>query len=50
MGDKVTHWTEVASVGTTGHSTGNHLHYQVENSNREKNRWYEVYRFYYAKS
>ena len=36
VGDKVTHWTEVASVGTTGHSTGNHLHYQVENSNREK--------------
>lgn len=36
VGDKVHHWTEVASVGTTGHSTGNHLHYQVENSNREK--------------
>ena len=36
VGDKVNHWTEVASVGTTGHSTGNHLHYQVENANREK--------------
>ena len=36
VGDKVNHWTEVASVGTTGHSTGNHLHYQVENVNREK--------------
>lgn len=36
VGDKVNHWTEVASVGTTGHSTGNHLHYQVENSKREK--------------
>lgn len=36
VGDKVTHWTEVASVGTTGHSTGNHLHYQVENFNKEK--------------
>lgn len=35
-GDKVHHWTQVAEVGTTGHSTGNHLHYQVENSNREK--------------
>ena len=35
VGDKVNHWTEIASVGTTGHSTGNHLHYQVENSNRE---------------
>lgn len=35
-GDEVTHWTEIASVGTTGYSTGNHLHYQVENSNREK--------------
>ena len=29
VGDKVNHWTEVASAGTTGHSTGNHLHYQV---------------------
>ena len=36
VGDKVDHWTEIASVGTTGYSTGNHLHYQVENSNREK--------------
>ena len=34
-GDKVNHWTQVASVGTTGYSTGNHLHYQVENVNRE---------------
>lgn len=29
VGDKVNHWTEVATAGTTGHSTGNHLHYQV---------------------
>ena len=36
VGDKVNHWTQVAEVGTTGHSTGNHLHYQVENANREK--------------
>lgn len=36
VGDRVDHWTEIASVGTTGHSTGNHLHYQVENSKREK--------------
>ena len=36
VGDKVHHWTQVAEVGTTGHSTGNHLHYQVENSKREK--------------
>lgn len=36
VGDKVNHWTQVASVGTTGHSTGNHLHYQVENASREK--------------
>ena len=35
VGDKVNHWTEVASVGTTGHSTGNHLHYQVYNSKWE---------------
>ncbi len=33
VGDKVSHWTEVASVGTTGHSTGNHLHYQVQEEN-----------------
>lgn len=35
VGDKVNHWTEIASVGTTGHSTGNHLHYQVYNQNWE---------------
>lgn len=36
VGNQVSHWTEIASVGTTGYSTGNHLHYQVENINREK--------------
>ena len=36
VGDRVNHWTEIASVGTTGHSTGNHLHYQVENEEGEK--------------
>lgn len=30
VGDKVTHWQEIASVGTTGYSTGNHLHYEVK--------------------
>lgn len=35
VGDEVNHWTEVASAGTTGHSTGNHLHYQVFNSKWE---------------
>lgn len=34
-GDAVSHWTQIASAGTTGYSTGNHLHYQVENENRE---------------
>ena len=29
VGDKVSEWQPVASVGTTGYSTGNHLHYQV---------------------
>lgn len=33
VGDSVSHWTEIASVGTTGHSTGNHLHYQVADAN-----------------
>ena len=33
VGDKVNHWSEIASVGTTGHSTGNHLHYEVIDSN-----------------
>ena len=36
VGDKVSHWTEIASVGTTGHSTANHLHYQVETEGGEK--------------
>ncbi|MDO4962782.1 MAG: M23 family metallopeptidase [bacterium] len=29
VGDEVGHYTEVAEVGTTGYSTGNHLHFQV---------------------
>lgn len=33
VGQKVGHWTLLASVGTTGYSTGNHLHYQVNDSN-----------------
>ena len=35
VGDKVNHWTEIALVGTTGTSTGNHLHYQVQDSNKQ---------------
>ena len=29
IGDRVNHWTHIAGVGTTGSSTGNHLHFQV---------------------
>ena len=29
VGDKVTHWQLLGGVGTTGYSTGPHLHYQV---------------------
>lgn len=29
VGQKITSWQEIASVGTTGYSTGPHLHYQV---------------------
>ena len=29
VGDKVSSWQKIAEVGTTGYSTGNHLHWQV---------------------
>ena len=29
VGDKVESMQKIASVGTTGYSTGNHLHFQV---------------------
>ena len=35
LGDTVSHWTEIASVGTTGESTGNHLHYQMYDPDRK---------------
>ena len=35
VGDKVNHWTKIAEVGTTGYSTGNHLHYQVNDENNK---------------
>lgn len=34
VGDKVSHWQVIAGVGTTGYSTGNHLHYQVSKDNK----------------
>lgn len=30
VGDVVNHWTQIAEVGTTGYSTGSHLHFQVQ--------------------
>ena len=33
-GDRVSHWQEIAGVGTTGYSTGNHLHYEVKLNNK----------------
>ena len=34
VGDQVTHWQQIASIGTTGYSTGPHLHFQVEQSGK----------------
>lgn len=34
-GDTVTNFQEIATVGTTGNSTGNHLHIELRNANRE---------------
>ena len=35
VGDQVKSWQEIASVGTTGYSTGNHLHFQVSLNNNK---------------
>ena len=34
IGDKVSSWQQIAGVGTTGYSTGNHLHYQVSENGK----------------
>lgn len=34
LGDKIIQWQEIGGVGTTGYSTGNHLHFQVKNNGR----------------
>ena len=35
IGDKVLPWQEIAKVGTTGYSTGNHLHWEVSKNNKK---------------
>ena len=35
VGDIVSAWEEIATVGTTGYSTGNHLHWQVSIGNNK---------------
>lgn len=34
VNQKVDHWTQLASAGTTGYSTGNHIHYEVKDENK----------------
>lgn len=33
VGDKISHYTEIAGVGTTGYSDGNHCHFQLMDAN-----------------
>lgn len=35
IGDNVSPWQEIAKVGTTGYSTGNHLHWEVSKNNKK---------------
>ena len=58
-GDKVNHWTQVAEVGTTGHSTGVHLHLAVldcalfdprDNNCSDLGRWYNYASYRYSQN
>ena len=42
VGDKINEADFIGTVGTTGRSYGNHLHYQIEEKDKETGKWEKI--------